>query len=73
MAMDSEPETVQSQLTPPRRVKGGSASIALGAAMIAVGEIIEPSKSGVEIEQTSDDPHDPDDLDLSFGKLPDLN
>ena len=55
-----------------RRIKGGgAATVALGAAMVAVGEILEPEKTTVEIEQTNDDPHD-DGLDLTFGELPEL-
>ncbi|GJM38438.1 MAG: hypothetical protein DHS20C19_18050 [Acidimicrobiales bacterium] len=57
-----------------RRIKGGgAATVALGAAMVAVGEILEPDKTAVEIEQTSDDPYDGDGLDLSFGDLPSLD
>ena len=56
-----------------RRIKGSSATISLGSAMIAVGEILEPSKTAVEVEQVADDPHDPEDLNLSFGGLPELN
>ncbi|MEM7142289.1 MAG: hypothetical protein AAF548_14800 [Actinomycetota bacterium] len=56
-----------------RRIKsGGTATVALGAAMVAVGEILEPEKTTVEIEQTNSDPHD-DGLDLSFGDLPSLD
>lgn len=57
------------------RGKSGSVTVALGAAMIAVGEILEPDKTTVEIEQPTDDPHRDDEsgLDLSFGDLPDLN
>jgi len=56
-----------------RRIKSEHASFALGAAMVAVGEIIEPSKTSVEIKQVAKDPHDPDNFDLSFGGLPELN
>ena len=54
-----------------RRIKGSSMTFALGAAMIAVGEILEPDKTTVEIEHPSDDPLR-DDFGLSFGELPDL-
>jgi len=57
------------------RTKSGSATVALGAAMVAVGEILEPEKTTVEIEQVSDDPLDPeglDHLDVTFGELPKL-
>jgi hypothetical protein len=53
---------------PPRR---GGASPALAAAMLAVGEIIEPEKTRAEIVQTDDRPEDDGDgLDLDFGDLP---
>ena len=45
----------------------------LGAAMLAVGEIIEPEKTTVELTEVADD-HVPDKgLDLNFGDLPPLN
>ena len=55
-----------------RRIKGSSASFALGAAMIAVGEILEPSKTSVDIELPADDERGDDGFDLRFGSLPDL-
>ena len=71
--MNAETEPEQQLPAYYRRIKGSSATISLGAAMIAVGEILEPSKTTVEVEQVADDPHDPEDLDLSFGGLPELN
>ncbi len=56
-----------------RRMKGSSASVALGAAMVAVGEILEPSKTSVEIAQPADDERGDDGFDLRFGSLPDLD
>ncbi len=56
-----------------RRIKGSGATAVLSAAMIAVGEILEPDKTTVEIAQTNDDRHDPDGFDLSFGDLPNLD
>lgn len=53
------------------RAKSGTMTVALGAAMVAVGEILEPDKTSVEIEQTAGDPPG-DDFDLSFGDLPEL-
>ena len=51
----------------------GSGAVILGAAMLAVGEIIEPEKTTVEIAEFADD-HVPDKgLDLNFGDLPPLN
>lgn len=58
----------------PAARRTGSGSI-LAAAMLAVGEIIEPEKTTVEIAQADDDRHD-DDLDgirLDFGDLPPLS
>lgn len=54
------------------RVKSGTMTVALGAAMVAVGEILEPDKTTVAIEQTADTPHR-DELDLRFGDLPSLD
>jgi hypothetical protein len=56
-----------------RRIKGSGATAVLSAAMIALGEILEPDKTTVEIEQTDDDRHDPEGFDLSFGDLPNLD
>ena len=51
----------------------GSGAVVLGAAMIAVGEILEPEKTTVEIVQMNDD-HEPDlPFDLDFGDLPPLS
>ena len=44
----------------------------LGAAMIAMGEILEPEKTTVEIVQTDDDPEPNMPFDLNFGDLPPL-
>ncbi len=56
-----------------RRIKHSSATAVLGAAMIAVGEILEPDKTTVEIEQTDGAGHEPDQLTLRFGSLPALD
>ena len=51
----------------------GSGAVILGAAMLAVGELIEPEKTTVELTEVADD-HVPDKgLDLNFGDLPPLN
>ena len=52
--------------------KGGSVAV-LSAAMLAVGEILEPEKANVEIEQQADDTGDDLGLDLSFGDLPPID
>ncbi len=56
------------------RRKGRSGAVTvLGAAMLAVGDILEPEKTTVEIVQTDDDP-DPDlPFTLNFGSLPPLD
>lgn len=56
-----------------RRKKSG-ASQALGAAMVALGEIIDPSKAKTVAVVQVDDDHADDDLpvELEFGKLPPL-
>ena len=51
---------------------GGRASV-LGAAMIAVGEVLEPHKTDVEMEQPADAADDDSGLDLSFGDLPPID
>ncbi len=57
-----------------RLTKSSSGAVtALGAAMIAVGEIIEPQNTSVEVEQTADAASDDSGLDLSFGELPPLD
>tara|TARA_B100000700_G_C14803874_1_gene741922 strand:- start:534 stop:767 length:234 start_codon:yes stop_codon:yes gene_type:complete len=50
----------------------GTGSVVLGAAMIAMGEILEPEKTTVEIVQTNDDPEPDMPFDLDFGDLPPL-
>ena len=55
-----------------RRKKSG-ASQALGAAMIAVGDIIDPSKSHMAVvAEVGDDREDDLPFGLDFGKLPPL-
>lgn len=56
-----------------KRSGGGGSVAALGAAMLAVGEILEPEKTAVEIVQTNDDPIDDPPFDLDFGDLPPLD
>lgn len=57
---------------PPAKPKGGSANV-LAAAMLAVGEILEPEKTDVEIVQTNDDPIDDLPFNIDFGDLPPLD
>ena len=51
----------------------GAGAVVLGAAMIAVGEILEPEKTTVEIVQMNDDPEPDLPFDLDFGDLPPLS
>ena len=51
-------------------------SSVLGAAMIAVGEILEPEKTRVDIESHAEAPSDPSHglpFELDFGDLPELD
>lgn len=64
------------QPTPAQRAKRaarGSGSVVLGAAMLAVGDILEPEKSSVEIVQTNDDPEPDFPPGIDFGSLPPLD
>lgn len=54
----------------PARSRGGTV---LAAAMLGLGEILEPEKTKVVIEQESDDPWKDAGLDLSFDALPSLD
>lgn len=54
-------------------VKGSGASTVLGAAMIAVGEILEPEKATVEMVQAGNDEPGDDPFELDFGHLPPLD
>ncbi len=56
-----------------RMVKGSGASTVLGAAMIAVGEILEPEKATVEMVQPGNDEPGDDPFELEFGHLPPLD
>ncbi|MEM1335480.1 MAG: hypothetical protein AAGG08_18695 [Actinomycetota bacterium] len=57
-----------------RIVKSGTGSVTvLSAAMLAVGEILEPEKAAVEIAEQADDQTDVLDIELSFGDLPPID
>jgi len=55
-----------------RAVKKGGAVTVLSAAMVAVGEILEPEKATVELVRPADTSGDTG-LDLNFGNLPPLD
>ena len=67
---DEEPYANRSA-TPRKRTGGGGGGAVIAAAMLAVGEILEPEKTGVEVAEQRDD-QDPD-IDLDFGDLPPLD
>ena len=56
-----------------QRVTGSAGGSALGAAMVAIGEILEPEKVRVEIQQEDDEPLDDLPCTLDFGDLPPLD
>lgn len=57
------------------RRKGGVVTSSLAAAMLAIGDIVEPQRSDVGIEAVAEDPGSTDSLlnKLDFGELPPLN
>ena len=56
-----------------RKVAGTSGGSALGAAMVALGEILEPEKTRVEIQQEDDEPEPDLPFTIDFGDLPPLS
>ena len=70
----NSPESVLGETQEAERKKPkGQGAVVLGAAMIAVGEILEPEKTTVEIVQMNDDPEPDLPFDLDFGDLPPLS
>ena len=51
----------------------GSGAVILGAAMLAMGEIIEPDKTSVEIAEVADEYVPEKGIDLDFGELPPID
>ncbi|MEM8705571.1 MAG: hypothetical protein AAGE98_03890 [Actinomycetota bacterium] len=57
-----------------RIVKSGTGGVTvLSAAMLAVGEILEPEKAAVEIAEQADDQTDVLDIEITFGDLPPID
>ncbi|MFQ5558867.1 MAG: hypothetical protein ACE5GB_15340 [Acidimicrobiales bacterium] len=56
-----------------RLAKSGGATTVLGAAMVAVGEILEPEKTSVEMVQPGNDEPGDEPFELDFGDLPSLD
>ncbi|MXW41682.1 MAG: hypothetical protein F4Z91_01055 [Acidimicrobiia bacterium] len=55
-----------------RKVTGSAGGSALGAAMVALGEILEPEKTRVELQQEDDEPEPDLGFTMDFGDLPPL-
>ena len=56
-----------------RAAKSGGALHVVGLAMLAVGEILEPEKTSVELVQPARDEPDDQPFELDFGNLPSLD
>ncbi|MFN3216422.1 MAG: hypothetical protein ACE367_08015 [Acidimicrobiales bacterium] len=69
----STPPDAPTPSGPPSRRRGGGGAGLLGAAMLAVGEVLEPEKTRVEIVQTDDEPLDDLPFGIDFGDLPPLD
>jgi len=72
---DPLPGEEEDEQDPPavaRKRKAGGGINVIGAAMLAIGDIIEPEKT-VEIVQTNDDPIDDLPFTIDFGDLPPLD
>ena len=73
--LDGDPADQHPDPTPARRTGHGGGGTVLAAAMLAVGEILEPQNLDVEIQEEA--PSDlldlPGGLELDFGDLPDLD
>lgn len=54
------------------KVTGSAGGSAIGAAMVALGEILEPEKVRVEIQQEDDEPEPDMPFTIDFGDLPPL-
>ncbi len=82
MPEPSESEDLEFQWTDPRdyqapdgivrKVTGSAGGSAIGAAMVALGEILEPEKTRVEIQQEDDEPEPDMPFTIDFGDLPPL-
>ncbi|WP_419924762.1 hypothetical protein [Candidatus Poriferisocius sp.] len=68
----SDPRDYQPPEGMMRKAAGTSAGSAVGAAMVALGEILEPEKTRVEIQQEDDEPEPDLPFTIDFGDLPPL-
>lgn len=67
------PDDTSAEAVAARKKSGGGSTNILAAAMLAVGDILEPEKTTVEIVQTNDDPLDDLPPNINFGDLPPLD
>jgi len=78
-----DPDNLEFQWADPRdyvrpegfveKMTGSAGGSALGAAMVAVGEILEPEKTRVVFQQEDDEPEPDLPFTMDFGHLPPLN
>ena len=66
-AFDGPPPTVR------QKVGGSTAAAIASAAMLGVGEVLEPEKTAAPVEIVSESPDDEPIIDLDFGSLPSLD
>jgi len=69
---DDEPTEDEFATPIPKRRTAGSSVPVLAGMMLAVGEIIEPEKTHVELTVENSKPVDDDPFELDFGALPPL-
>ena len=72
-AADDEPTDEEFATPIPKRRSAGSTVPVLAGMMLAVGEIIEPEKTHVELTVEDSKPVEEDPLELDFGALPPLD
>ncbi|MDH3704924.1 MAG: hypothetical protein OES57_02590 [Acidimicrobiia bacterium] len=74
MIFDEDDEAEDEQTPPPPKPRAGPGASVIAAAMLGLGEVLEPEKTKVDIEEVAE-ADDQDDLliDLHFGDLPPLS
>ncbi len=71
--LPGEEEDEETPTPTARKRKAGGGINVIGVAMLAIGDILEPEKTTVEIVQTNDDPIDDLPFTIDFGDLPPLD
>ena len=75
--VDAWPDLARLDPPPPtiRERAGGTAAGVVVAAMLGIGEVLEPEKTSADIEIVGEAPQDEPilDLDLTFGSLPPID